>query len=289
MYARVSPHDKLRIVQAWQRRGEIVAMTGDGINDAPALKAADIGVAMGDGSDVTKETADLVLLDNNFETIVAAIREGRIILDNIRKVVVFLLSGSVTEIILMGTATVAGLPLPFTAAQILWLNLIQDSFPAFALAMEHGEKGVMKARSKRSNSALFDREMIFFIVLIAMVNNFFLLLLYFFLLFRGVEVDMMRTVLFAALGLNVILYAFSCRSFRKPIWRNGTHSNRYLFVASGVALFCISAALFIPSFQMLLTTVGIGIHDVGIIVILALVQFLCIEGIKSLYNRDITV
>ena len=145
IYARVSPQDKIRIVEALQRQGQVVAMTGDGVNDAPALKRADIGVAMGiTGTDVTKDAADMVLQDDNFATIVAAVRDGRVVFDNIRKFIRNILSGNVAEVTIMVVAPIVGMPLALLPLQLLWLNLVTDGLPAMALAVEPPEPGVMQ-------------------------------------------------------------------------------------------------------------------------------------------------
>ncbi len=160
VFARVSPEHKMRIVDALQANDEIVAMTGDGVNDAPAIKRADIGVAMGiTGTDVAKETADMVLTDDNYASIVAAVEQGRIIYSNIRKFVFFLLSSNVAEIMIIFLATLAGLPAPLTAIQLLWLNLITDGAPALALAMEKGDPDIMDQKPRAKSEPIVNRSM----------------------------------------------------------------------------------------------------------------------------------
>jgi Ca2+-transporting ATPase len=160
VFARVSPEHKMRIVDALQANDEVVAMTGDGVNDAPAIKRADIGVAMGiTGTDVAKETADMVLTDDNYASIVAAVEQGRIIYSNIRKFVFFLLSSNVAEIMIIFLAALAGLPVPLTAIQLLWLNLITDGAPALALAVEKGDPDIMDQKPRAKSEPIVNRSM----------------------------------------------------------------------------------------------------------------------------------
>ena len=160
MFARVSPEHKLRIVEALREDGEIVAMTGDGVNDSPSIKRANIGVAMGiTGTDVAKESADMVLTDDNYASIVSAVEQGRIIYDNIRKFVFFLISSNVAEIMIIFLATLAGLPAPLTVIQLLWLNLLTDGAPALALAMEKGDPAIMERKPRPPSEPIINRTM----------------------------------------------------------------------------------------------------------------------------------
>ncbi|MBI2642045.1 MAG: HAD-IC family P-type ATPase, partial [Candidatus Wildermuthbacteria bacterium] len=182
VYARVEPKHKLRIVEAWQRRGQIIAMTGDGVNDAPALKKADIGIALGSGTEVAKETGDLVLLGDSFSIIPLAIEEGRIIVDNIRKIITYMLTGSFTEIILISASILFGLPLPITASQILWVNFVEDGLPGIALTFEKGEKDVMKRRPEGKHIQLLPLPMKTIIFLVGISTDLILLGLFLYLL-----------------------------------------------------------------------------------------------------------
>ena len=288
VFARVSPSDKLRIVQAWQSRGAVVAMTGDGVNDAPALKKADIGVAVGSGTDVTKETADLVLLDDDFQTIVAAVEEGRTIFENIRKVLLYILSNSFSEIILVGGSIFLGLPLPVTAAQILWVNLVQDSLPSFALSFEGGEQELMKDKPRRPSAPILDREMKLLIFVIGLIDDLIIFLLY--MVFWNISGDIVytHTIVFAALGTNSLLFVFSCRSFRIPIWEKGIFPNRYLLGAVIFALLMMLAAIYWPFMQSVLKTTPLGLDAWLILVPLAFIPVLGVEVVKWVYNRKKT-
>lgn len=287
VYARVTPEQKVMITKLYQEKGEIVAVSGDGINDAPALHAADIGVAVGSGTDVAKSAADLVILDDNFETIAAAIKEGRRILRNIRKVIIYLLSDSLDEVFLIGGALLAGIAIPINALQILFINLFSDSFPAIAFAFEDGIDELGN-RPYKLHKNLFDREMKFFILIIGTISSAFLFVLYLVLLKAGFAEELVRTLIFASFASYTLFLTFSLRSLTKNIWRYNPLSNRPLTIGVGIGLLLIAAAIYFPWLSQILNTTPLppawllGVFGVGIINILA------VEFGKWLFHKKIT-
>lgn len=281
IYARVEPKHKLKIIKAWQERGEVVAMTGDGINDSPALKQADVGVALGSGTDVAKEVADLVLLTDSFSVIVAAVEEGRAILDNIRKVITYLLSDSFTEVILVGASLFLGLPLPVSAVQILWVNLIEDGPLSLALAFEPKEKDLMKQKPGGHNVSLLTREMKSLILIIGIATDLLLLGLFFWLMkYSGYEITHIRSIVFAGLAIDSLFYIYSCRSLRQNIWHFNPFSNKFLNWALIFGVLMLLAGLYAPPLQTLLKTVSLNLFDWGLILGLGFLNVLLIEGTK---------
>lgn len=281
IYARVEPHQKLRIIKAWQKRGEVVAMTGDGINDAPALKQADIGLALGSGTDVAKEVSDLVLLTDNFSVIVAAVEEGRAIIDNIRKVITYLLSDSFTEMILIGVSLLFDWPLPITAAQILWVNLIEDGLPNIALAFEPKEKDLMKQKPQGHDIPLLTKEMKVLILIIGLITDVFLLGLFFWLLkYSGYGISHIRSIIFAGLAIDSLFYVFSCKSLRKNLWQINLFSNKFLLFACILGVIALLAALYLPILQTLLKTEPLSLFDWELILGLGFINLILIEATK---------
>lgn len=254
LFARTDPMQKLKIVEALQANGEVVAMTGDGVNDAPALKRADIGVVVSGATDVAKETADMVLMDNNFGTIVAAVEEGRGIFTNLRKVILYLLSDSFSEVILVLGSLLLRIPLPLTAAQILWINLITDGFPDLALTMEPKDKDLMQQKPRDPREPLVDAEIKVLIFLISAVTGLVTLGAFFWFWRVYNDVASARTVAFVMLGVDSLIYVFSARSLRQPIWHTPLLSNPWLILAvlGGLALQLM--ALYAPFLQRLLAT-----------------------------------
>ncbi|MSU74229.1 HAD family hydrolase [Candidatus Kaiserbacteria bacterium] len=272
--SRVSPLDKMRIVRVLQEIGEVVAMTGDGVNDAPSIKRADVGIAMGSGTEVARDVADLVLLDDNFETIVAAIEEGRQIMHNIRKVLVYLLSSVADALILIGGALLMGLTLPVNALQILWVNFFSDSFPAVAFAFERNTDGILR-HSHSMRTGLFSPIMKFLILFIGLSTSVFLFVLYWVLLRAGFPEDIVRTFIFASFGSYTLFLAFSVRSLERSIFSLPFFSNLYLIMGVAVGIFLMGAAIYVPFLQTTLDTVSLpflwllGVVGVGVINIAA--------------------
>lgn len=280
IYARVSPKHKLRIIDALQSRGEVVAMTGDGVNDAPALKSADIGVALGSGTDVAKETADIVLMDNNFKTIVSAVEQGRVIFDNIKKVILYLLSSSFTEIILIMSSLLLGFPLPILAAQILWINIVQDGLPDLALGFEPGEPEVMKEKPRGHKTPLFDTEMKTLIFIIGLFTDILLFGLFIWLWKTSGDLIYTRTIIFTTLGVSSLLYVFACRSLRKSILHINPFSNKHLLWAVMISFIVLIIAVYCPPLQKLLKTIPLGISEWSYIILFGFINLLLIELTK---------
>lgn len=280
IYARVEPKHKLRIIKAWQAVGEVVAMTGDGINDAPALKQANIGVALGSGTEVAKEVSDIVLLTDDFSVIVSAVEEGRAILDNIRKVITYLLSDSFTEIVLIGASIIVGFPLPVTAVQILWINLIEDGLPNVALAFEPKEKDLMKQKPQSKNISLLTREMKIIIFVVGLITDFMLLGLFFWLWNNNYNIEYVRTMIFASLAIDSISYVFCCKSLRKNLWNINFFDNKFLIGAWFLGVVGLLSAIYLPFLNKLLGTIALPISSWFIIVGLALINVFLIETVK---------
>jgi Ca2+-transporting ATPase len=250
IYARVSPKDKLRITHLFQARNEIVAMTGDGVNDAPSLKAANIGIAVGSGTDVAKGVADLILMDNNFQTIVAAIEEGRQILSNIKKLFVYLMSNALDELILVGGAIIMGVTLPLTAVQIIWVNLFTGSLPAIAFAFDRQR---MKETDITSRT-MFDKRVIFLTTAVGIVISLLLFGLYLILLEVGVSVELARTILFACFGSYTLFISFSFLDLSRPIYQYSLIENKLLLFGIGVGTSLLLVTIYTPFFQRMFET-----------------------------------
>lgn len=273
VYARVSPEHKLRIVQALQRRGHVVAMTGDGVNDAPAVKAADIGIAMGiTGTDVTKEASALVLSDDNFSSIVAAVEEGRGIYENIRKFIRYLLASNVGEIMTMFLAMMAGLPLPLVPIQILWVNLVTDGLPAMALGVDQAESDLMQQKPRAAKENIFARRLGWKIVSRGVLIGLCTLGAFVLALKAGEgqsnQLVHAQTVAFATLVMAQLIHVFDCRSSRS-IFHRKLLENKFLVFAVLSSLVLMLAVLYIEPLQPVFKTVPLDLRDWALVLVAA--------------------
>ena len=306
IFARVSPEHKLRIVSALQNKGDIAAMTGDGVNDAPALKKADIGVAMGiTGTDVAKGTADMVLIDDNYASIVAAVEQGRVIYANIRKFVFFLISCNIAEILIIFLTTLAGLPMPLTVIQLLWLNLLTDGAPALALAMEKGEADIMTRQPRPKEESIINKDMRNALilrtilqttaVLVAFVLGLYwhldpaivgnkTLLSVFQLQWQGVDVTHAVTMAFVALSLVELFRANTVRSERIPLLKLGFLSNKYMQYAVLLSVVLLLLVVNVPFLQGIFNTTFLSFREWLIVIGLALIPSVFEEIKKILFQ-----
>jgi Ca2+-transporting ATPase len=285
VYARVSPAHKLRVVTAWQKRGEVVAMTGDGVNDAPALKKADIGIAMGiTGTDVSKEAAAMMLTDDNFSSIVAAVEEGRGIFGNIKKYLMYLLSSNIGEIGLMAGAALLGVPLPLSAVQILFVNLATDGLPALALAVDPPESDLMRRRPRDPRKGIFTRAVVTLMVtggLWSAVSN---LALFIWAINSGRSLPEAMTMTFVSLVLIQFFKAYNYRSDRLSVLRR-PFANRWLNLAIVFDLLLLAAVVYVPFLQGPFETFSLTLVDWLIVTTIALTVSPVIELAKWMERR----
>jgi Ca2+-transporting ATPase len=285
VYARVSPEHKMKIVGAWKSKKHVVAMTGDGVNDAPALKRADIGVAMGiTGTDVTKEASDMVLMDDNFATIVAAVEEGRIIYDNIKKYLTFLLSCNVAEILILGIAGIIGWEMPLIALQILWVNLTTDGLPALALGVEPAEPDLMGRPPRDPDEPVFSGSVLG--ALSAMSILIFVgLMPIFYWYWQHEGLEKAQTMALATLVVYELFYAFNCRSLRFTLPQLGFFTNKWLLPAVLSSGLLMLAVIYIPSWGLAFHTVPLDFWDWDVVFIVAGASFLLVEFGKWFFGR----
>jgi Ca2+-transporting ATPase len=285
--ARSSPEHKVRMLEALKKRGHVVAMTGDGVNDAPALKQADIGISMGiTGTEVTRQAADMVLADDNFATIVGAIAEGRGIYDNIRKFIRLLLSTNLDEILLIATATLLGLPLPMLPIQILLVNLVSDGLPALALSFDPYDDGIMERKPRRPKEGIF-HGMVLFILVAAIVD--FLAetaLLLYWRQTNFVSLDRLRTIIFTSTIMFELFLVFNCRSETRSIFRSNIFQNKMLILAVVLSLTIQLMVVYVPFLQDVFGTVALTGRDWLIIMAIASLGLLILPEVFITRSRS---
>jgi len=287
VFARVSPEHKVRIVDALKQNGEIVAMTGDGVNDAPALKRADIGVAMGiTGTDVAKETADMVLTDDNFASIVSAVEQGRVIYANIRKFVFYLLSCNLAEILAIFIAILAGLPSPLNAIQLLWLNLISDGAPALALGLEKGDPDTMERPPRPPKESIINRRMQWQIAAQTVAISAVTLAAFFYGWHGGETPEMASTMAFVTLSFSELLRAFTARSEHYPLLKIGFFTNPMMVLAVLSSSVLLLAVVYVPFLQPIFNTVPLTFVHWEVLLPLLLIPSIVAELSKWFSTRQ---
>lgn len=287
VFARVLPEQKMRIAQILQIHGEIVAMTGDGINDALALRKANIGVAVGSGTEVAKESADLVLVNDSFKIIYAAIEEGRRIISNLRKITGYLLSTSLTEVVLISGALVTGGAVPILPTQILWANVIEEGLMSVAFAFEKGEKEAMKRPPRDVHEeGILSRDMLWFIAMVVTILSLLILSLYFYLRILGVPLEELRSVMFVAIAVDSLFMAFSFRSLTSPIWKTSFKDNMFFVGSFLISLVMLIVALSVPFMQYVLSYTPLPLFDLGLVFLFGLLSLVTIEIGKWLFFRE---
>ena len=285
VYARVSPENKIRIVNAWQRKNHIVSMTGDGVNDAPALKKADVGVAMGiTGTEVSKDAASMILTDDNFATIIKAVSNGRTVYENIRNAIGYLLSGNLSAIITVLFASIAALPVPFVAVQLLFINLVTDSLPALAIGMEPGNPDILKRKPRDPKASLLDKKFVTQISIQGFLIS--LSVIAAFLLGLRDTSAIACTMAFSTLTFARLLHGFNCRS-QHSIFKIGFKNNWYSLAAFALGTVLLALILFVPALHGLFAVQPLTAQEVWLIVILAIIPTILIQLVKVIReNRD---
>ena len=290
VYARVSPEHKMRIVDAWKKKGHIVAMTGDGVNDAPALKRSDLGVAMGiTGTDVAKESADMVLTDDNFASIVAAVEEGRGIYENIRKFVAYLLSANAGEVLIMLLATLlvvdpAFLPF-FTPVQLLWINLVTDGLPALALGVDPYPTDIMSRRPRNPKEGVLSRDIVYLIAIVGVVLTVGTLGIFAWELADGSDPVRTQTVAFTTIVFFELFLVFAIRSPRQTVWQVGLLTNKKLIYAVLLSMALQIMVIYVPFFQVAFHTEPLTVFDWVRTIVVSLSAFLLVEVLKLARQR----
>lgn len=285
VYARVSPENKIRIVNAWQRKNHIVSMTGDGVNDAPALKKADVGVAMGiTGTEVSKDAASMILTDDNFATIIKAVANGRTVYENIRNAIGYLLSGNLSAIITVLFASIAALPVPFVAVQLLFINLVTDSLPALAIGMEPRNPDILKRKPRDPKASLLDKKFVTQISIQGFLIS--LSVIAAFLLGLRDTPAIACTMAFSTLTFARLLHGFNCRS-QHSIFKIGFKNNWYSLAAFALGTVLLALILFVPALHGLFAVQPLTAQEVWLIVILAIIPTILIQIVKVIReNRD---
>lgn len=286
LFARTTPDQKLLIVNALKKNGEVVAMMGDGVNDAPALHQADIGIVVGEATDVAKESADLVLLDSNFSTIIKAIEEGRSMFENIRKIILYLMSDAFAEIIIVMGSIILRLPLPITAVQILWINLVSDGFPDLALTIDPKRTDIMKEKPRNPKERLVNAWMMTLIGTVSGIAGILALLSFIVLYTLTGDIVLARTFTFIVLGLDSLTYVFSVRALMTPFWKNHLFENKWLIAAVGIGFILQLVPFSTSSLRQFFGLTHLSLFYWIMAICLSILMFFVIEAFKLIYHYN---
>jgi Ca2+-transporting ATPase len=284
LFARTTPEHKLKIVEALKKNGEVVAMMGDGVNDAPALKRADIGIVVGEATDVAKETADLILLDSSFATIVEAIEEGRGIFDNIRKIILYLMSDAFEEIVAVLGTLILGFPLAVTAGQILWINLVSDGFPDLALTIDPRAPDIMKRAPRSSEEPIINTWMKEIIIIVSLAGGIVALVLFIYFYKTTGDLLVARSIAFATLGVNSLVYVYSIRTLTVSFWKGKMFANRWLNIAVLAGLVFQVAPFLFEFSRTFLGIVPLTILQWVVVFSASMLMFIIIETAKVIFR-----
>jgi Ca2+-transporting ATPase len=285
LFYRTTPDQKLAIVKALQKRGKVVGMMGDGVNDSPALKAAEIGLVVDNATDVSKEVADIILLDSNFQTIEAAVEEGRNIIHNLRKIIVFLISDSLTETVLILLSLVFLLPLPLTPVLLLWINIIEDGIPSLALAFEKSPKSILLKKHSKAQSTILDKKVLSLVIATSLIKDLLFFVVYYWLIETGVNIDIARTVTFASISFSSLLFLFSVKTLETQLWKDKLFNNKVVNFAFFSGVLMLLVAIYLPLFNQVLGTKPLETNYIIAVVSLSVMSICFIEIAKFILHK----
>lgn len=285
VYARVTPLQKLKIVESLKRQGEFVAVTGDGVNDAPALKSANIGVAMGSGTDIARETADMIIVDDNFKSIVLGIKEGRVAYANIRKIILFLISCGLAEVVFFCLSIALDLPMPLIAIQLLWLNVVTDGIQDFALSFEKAEEGILKEKPRKPKESIFNKELLQEIIVSGLIIGGVIFVVWFLMIKKyNMDIDVARGYIMALMVFIQNIHVFNCRSEHKSAFAVPIKNNKLIFIGVLISIVLQIIVMETPVLSSILHTVSVPMIHLVYLFLIALSILVVIEIYKKINN-----